>query len=382
MKIFRVEHIRWSGGLIRSYVILKSAKIENDSIVIPPSLHLLNLAKRGISDNSIKAASNDLKLFFQTLERFNVSWDQITDSQMSGYLENILQSEHRLSQTSIERHISTLRRFYDDAENNGLLKSCNHFTFYYHEQEPIKDQNQGKASTKLYLRQQYLSRRLFEIVLGHTKSSEGFIRERDEIVLLLGYHCGLRTSEITTLGNFQTEKLHKLLYCAEENNELTITVPILGKGSKLRHVLIEPFTTKKIRAFLIGARSKLASGYLICSTRGRPLSESHATRVFKNARDIALLDLRKEINNSEKTSPKQYTLSFAAVQTLVFHSLRHTYSTNLVTYCYENGIDPFQYLPEQMGHEDQDTTKKYVIFEANMYNRDAIRKHLNSVNLD
>ncbi|EJM15519.1 site-specific recombinase XerD [Pseudomonas sp. GM21] len=141
MKIFRVENIHWSGGLIRSYVILRSAKVDNDSIVIPPSLHLLKLAKHGISENSIKAAASDLKLFFQTLERFNVSWKDITDNQMSGYLENILQSESRLSVISIERHISTLRKFYYDAERNGLLTSTKHFTFDYYRQEPVKDQS-------------------------------------------------------------------------------------------------------------------------------------------------------------------------------------------------------------------------------------------------
>ncbi|MNP04715.1 Phage integrase family protein [compost metagenome] len=62
---------------------------------------------------------------------------------------------------------------------------------------------------------------------------------------------------------------------------------------------------------------------------------------------------------------------------LTFHALRHTYATNLVDFCYKHGYDPWQYVPEQMGHEDEATTKDYVVFDGKLHRREKIRKALN-----
>ena len=62
---------------------------------------------------------------------------------------------------------------------------------------------------------------------------------------------------------------------------------------------------------------------------------------------------------------------------LTFHALRHTYATNLVDFCYKHGYDPWQYVPEQMGHEDKATTKEYVIFDGKLHRREKIRRALN-----
>ncbi|MNP22688.1 site-specific tyrosine recombinase XerC [compost metagenome] len=202
------------------------------------------------------------------------------------------------------------------------------------------------------------------------------MRERDELVLLFGYHCGLRTSEVTSPDNLQTQNLIEKISEADATEHLTITIPIIGKGSKVRYVLVNPYMVNKIRRFLYGARAQLPAGSLLCSVKGEPLSESHATRLFKTTRDIALPELKKEIQDAYTNTPDQYTVSFKSIKLTVFHSLRHTFATNLVDYCYKNGIDPYQYIAEQLGHEREETTKEYITFEANIFSRDKTRNKL------
>ncbi|WP_191624322.1 tyrosine-type recombinase/integrase [Pseudomonas fluorescens] len=370
--------IQWAGGSLDSYAILESGVLDNQSVVVPPTLYLLDLAKRGRSGHTIKANADDLKLLFETLKRFDIDWKDLTDNQMSGYLENILQNEHHLSNESVERHISTSKSFYKTSFKNGLLSVEKNFTFNYVRSHNLRYQGQGNGSPKYNLRQQYLSKNLFNLILAHIKTRDSFIRYRDELVLLFGYHCGLRSSEVTSLDNLQTESLLEKISEADATEHLTITIPIIGKGSKVRYVLVNPYTVNKIRKFLYGARSQLPPGCLLCSVKGKPLSASHATRLFQTTRDIALPSLKKEIQDAFTNKPDQYTVSFKTIKLTVFHSLRHTFATNLVDYCYKNGIDPYQYISEQLGHEREETTKEYITFEANIFSRDKTRKKLNS----
>ncbi|WP_408600526.1 tyrosine-type recombinase/integrase [Pseudomonas sp. PLMAX] len=378
MLVRRVNGIKWAGGDLDSYAILDSEVVSENSVFVVPTLHLIELAKRGQSLHTIRACAVDLKLFFQTLRRFGVDWADLTDNQMSGYLENILQTENGLRDRSIERHISNLKGLYETAFRNGLLSVEKQFTFNYVKSQKHRFQGQGGKSPKFNLRQQYLSKILFNLILANLRSTNSFIRERDELVLLFGYHCGLRSGEVTSIKNLQTQSLLEKIEEADTTGHLTITIPILGKGNKVRYVLVNPFMVNKIRKFLIGARSKLPAGCLLCSIKGTPLSESHATRLFQVVRDIAQPELRKEIQLSRATEPDQYTISFKSIQSTVFHSLRHTFATNLVDYCYKNGLDPYQYIPEQMGHEREATTKEYVIFEANIFSRDKLRRKFSS----
>jgi integrase len=197
-------------------------------------------------------------------------------------------------------------------------------------------------------------------------------------VLKLGYHCGLRTSEVTNPRNFDTFKIRQAIEEAESKGEFSICLEIFGKGKKLRYVDFNPIITRDIKSFLEGRRSKIIDGPLICKDNGKPLSSSHATRVFKTARDISIVKIRKVINNT-RSAANEYTVSLQSVKRLVFHSLRHTYATNLVRYCYKMKIDPWVYVRDQMGHERKETTEAYIVFEANIHSRDKIRESFSLV---
>lgn len=375
LRILKVTDIAWAGGPLDTYAIINSGPLNADSIVLPPSLYLLSQAKLGAGQNSRRAEANDLKTFFEALARSNRNWLEITDEQMSNYLKNNLQTELQLRKPSIKRHISTLKKTYRFAYTNGLTPNPLEYTYHYVEQAEVKRQGQSSSSeTNLY--KKYINKKIFDVISSNIRSVDGFLRERDELVLELGYNCGLRAAEVTSKLNLQTKKLRRLINEAEESHNLTITVPIIGKGNKLRHVVFNAEITQKIRNFLIGRRSKIPDGPLICSKSGNELSSGHASRVFHTALKIALPKLRWFTRRANKNNDDVYTISFNSIKKLSFHALRHTYATNLVSFCYEHGYDPWHYLMDQLGHAEETTTKIYILFDANIFHRDSIRRKL------
>lgn len=63
--------------------------------------------------------------------------------------------------------------------------------------------------------------------------------------------------------------------------------------------------------------------------------------------------------------------------TRVFHSLRHTYATNMVTWLHNQNLNNYHIiLPEYMGHASVETTDSYIQFEAVLNNRHSILNKL------
>jgi site-specific recombinase XerD len=375
LKLIKVKNITWGGGSLDSYAILKQGPLGKGSIVLPPSLYLLEQAKAAASDNTQRAMGNDLRTYFEALAIANRHWLEITDTQMSSYLKYHLQIELGLSNNSIERSISTLRKTYSYAYSSGFSLDPIEYTFHYVKEEQLKRQGQTTSfQTNLY--KKYINERIFNVICANINSAEGFLRERDELVLQLGYHCGLRSAETTSTRNLQTKKINALLKKADESNNLTITVPIVGKGNKLRYVVFNAKITQMIRNFLRGRRAFLPDGPLICSHAGRELSSGHASRLFNRALKTALPKLRWFTRKTNRSNEDVYTISFPSIKKLSFHALRHTYATNLVSFCYDHGFDPWHYLMDQLGHAQESTTKIYILFDANIFHRDPIRKRL------
>lgn len=241
-----------------------------------------------------------------------------------------------------------------------------------------KQQGDGKKKVNFDLFNKYVEKKIFTHLLSSVKAQCAFAKERDELVLHLGYYCGLRSAEVTDSRNLQTQDLRARIYRAEQRNEKTITIPILGKGEKLRQVDVPPKAFRKIKAFMEGRRKPEAirDGSLICKRDGSSLFEEHATNTFKSARAIAsarIDDILDEIHIGE---PHLYFLTKPSFLKLTFHALRHTYATNLVDFCYKHGYDPWQYVPEQMGHEDKATTQDYIVFDGKLNRREKIRREL------
>lgn len=377
MRIQLVKGIQWAGGVMNSYVILKDGPLENDSIVLEPSLFLLKVAKKTLSLETVRAKAYDLKKYFESLEVSNRDWRDVTDNLMSGYIESTLQQELKLKKKSIDRHCSTLKGFYDFATEYGITENYFNFTFNFKTSTGSPTQSNSKRTYNFFLHKKYINTPIFETILSNANETAGFLRDRDELVLLLGYHIGLRSAEVTDPLNLNISQFKEALERATNANKMTISLGIIGKGGgKLRTVDFNATIIEKILNFLDGSRYGIPGDLLICSKKGSALCKSHASRIFNKAKKRSLPVLKHKIQELEVCESTPYTISFSSIQNLSFHCLRHTFTTNLVSFCYENGIDPKAYVPNQLGHEDYRITRQYIIFEANIYNRDILRSKL------
>lgn len=376
MRIKYVEGIEWSGGVIDTYVVLNDGPLEEQSILAAPTAFLIHLSQIGRLKNSIRASANDLAGFFEVLRSHNQDWRQLTDRDMSGYLYAYLRVAKACTKESIERNVSTLRSFYNHAWEMGFLENPPTFTYTYVAGSE-KVQGYGKRKIDFDLFNNYLEASIFENLLSHVKAQSPFEKERDETALYLGYYLGLRNEEVTDSRNLRTDTLTQLIADAEKIGIRTITVPIYGKGNKRRNIDVPPKAFFKIKAFLEGRRSNLPAGPLICKKNGGTLYTGHATNLFKDARIAANLNIDSVLTELHENNPLLHFVTKESFEKLTFHSLRHTYATNLVDFCYKHGYDPWQYVPEQMGHEDKATTKEYVLFDGKLHRREKIRRALN-----
>ena len=376
MKVKLVKEINWSGGPLCTYAILEDGQLSEQSIVPAPTLYLIHLAQQGQQPNSIRSCAHDLRSFFEALQAHDQDWKLLTNVDMSGYLYGHLKVARLCSDKSIERHITTLRLFYAHAWQLGMLDAPASFSYHFISDEQ-KKQGDGKKRVNFDLYNKYVEKGIFERLLGCIKAQSAFEKERDELVLHIGYYCGLRSAEVTDSRNLQTSDLRKRIAQAEKAGDQTITVPIIGKGEKLRKVDIPPKAFKKIKHFLEGRRKDIADGPLICTRNGKALFSGHATNIFKSARVAASANIDDVLDELHAKDPYLHFVTKPSFLKLTFHALRHTYATNLVDFCYKHGYDPWQYVPEQMGHEDEATTKEYVIFDGKLQRREKIRRALN-----
>ncbi|WP_177327783.1 tyrosine-type recombinase/integrase [Pseudomonas tussilaginis] len=376
MRIHYVEGISWSGGSINTYVILKNGPLLEDSIVSAPTVFLISLAQRGLLKNSIKAAADDLKGFFQALSDHGQDWRELTDRDMSGYLYGHLLKARALEEKSILRHKTTIKMFYQHSWELGFLDAPPNFSYTYASNN-LKSQGESHKKVNFDLYNNYIATDIFKSLLSNVAAQSPFEKERDELVLHIGYYCGLRTSEVTDPRNLLTADLRRLISIADNCENISINIPIIGKGEKLRNIDVPPRAFLHIKRFLEGRRAKISDGPLICKSNGESLSPEHATYVFRMAKIFASAIIDDVISELHNKDSYMHFVNKASFVKLTFHSLRHTYATNLVDFCYKHGFDPWQYVPEQMGHEDEETTKAYVVFDGKLHRREKIRRALN-----
>ncbi|MDP9523600.1 tyrosine-type recombinase/integrase [Pseudomonas putida] len=374
MRVERATQVDTGRNKVTSYVILQNGPLENDSIVLIPSLYLAHLSRKFCPDRTQNAIAHDLKKYFSALQDAERSWDEITDDQMSAYIENTLIAELDLQKKSVQRNCASLKGLYSYAYDQGLTSTYPNYSFTYYDKNFNLEQGQGSTKLNFHLTQKHINDSIFEILLSHCPGESAFIRERNEIIMLLGHDAGLRCFECSHPENLRLSQLAPKMREIENTKKLNITLTILGKRNKIRHIDINPKLTQKIKHFLKSSRSKVQGDLLISDLNGNALSESFASRLFEKAKSAALPSIKKEILRLAQLDDAPYTLSYSNAKKLTFHCLRHTFATNLVTFCYINNIDPKAYLPLQLGHDDYETTKQYINFEASIHNRNLLRK--------
>jgi integrase/recombinase XerD len=162
---------------------------------------------------------------------------------------------------------------------------------------------------------------------------------RDRAIIEMLYGCGLRVSELTTLGLSD-------LYMDERY------VVVTGKGSKQRMVPMSGYTVEVLHEYIYGERSRLdikpeAASIVFLNRRGRGMTR---VRVFQIIKDLcAAAGINKPI------SP---------------HTLRHSFATHLL----EGGAN-LRAIQQMLGHDSISTTEIYLHMDTSRLREEILAHH-------
>lgn len=256
----------------------------------------------GLANNTVEAYQRDLEDFVEYAQEQGLPDPEAVDSFfITDYLEFC--RGRSLGSSTIERRITTLKRFFRFLRNDDRVRS-----------NPVETLERPGLNRELA---GFLTRGEVEILLEQpdTSEDEGI---RDRALLETLYGAGLRVSELVSLTGDQIDM---------ERAELRV----MGKGEKQRIVPLGRPAIKWISEYAktfrteIDPRGKQAEFFL--GKRGNPLSRQ---RIWSIVRDYG-----KEAGLGE-VHP---------------HMLRHSFATHLL----EGGAD-LRSLQQMLGHSDVATT--------------------------
>lgn len=361
-----IKNYRYGSRHLNFYCLLE----DNELPLFAPTLFLFHISIEGQDVKTTKAYAHDLKSFFNILKESSgtdgngsLDFRDVTDLQMDGYLNGYLIDHRKLSPRTVERHITTLREFYNFSYEYGLIEGKPNFSFEtdYSEEKVAALE---KATTSFH--QMYITEEEFEqVLLANIDVDSSFARERDEIALKLGYYAGLRTEELVINDNLCLKKLRKQLPENTKHIPQAFELTVTGKNDVTRTTLVDVKATKAIHKFIWG-RLKGINTSLMCHSSGKPLKDvGHGTSLFRRC-------VKQYLNEN--------ALDEESVNTWLkrsYHVLRKCFTTNAVGFCYENQLDPRVFVTQWLGHSRSETTEDYILYDALLNNRLSLLEELN-----
>lgn len=165
--------------------------------------------------------------------------------------------------------------------------------------------------------------RMSGIVVECECDSEDFTRERDSLIVLLLYACGLRLAELVGIdrGDF---------------SEDFTSLRIRGKGDKVRMVPVLEFVREKILRYI-----GLIERQNICNSQEKALFLTHKGK--RISRTAVYRTVQKELERAGVQGKKSP------------HVLRHTFATHLM-----NGGADMREIQELLGHASLQATQVYT----------------------
>ncbi|TDP58387.1 tyrosine-type recombinase/integrase [Flavobacterium dankookense] len=220
----------------------------------------------------------------------------------------VLLSDKGISNTSINRKISSLKAFYKFLLKTKQIESS-----------PLLKHKALKTQKKLQIP---FSEKELDAVLNQIPFQDGFEGVRDKLIIDLFYSTGIRRTELINL-KFQNVDL--------SNN----TIKVLGKRNKERLIPMLPNLKNQIKKYLI-ERSDLQSisdkEYFFLLLNGVKMNDSFVYRIINY--------YFSNVSEKVKKSP---------------HILRHTFATHLLN----NGAD-INSVKELLGHSSLASTQVYT----------------------
>lgn len=271
------------------------------------------------SDNTIEGYLKDLEDFKVYLDNNHLKYDNLKYNNITEYL--IYLSGKHYSATSVNRHLSSIRSFYNYLIKNGKVDSS-----YF---------NLVKGPKKEKKLPNYLNYSEFEDLINACDETSLGIRNR--MILELLFATGIRVSELVNI------KINDVSF---KEREITIH----GKGNKMRIVYFNKVCQEVMSNYVINARQNILDGkhndYLIINHLGNQITRRGVQDILDK------LILKSSIKH--KITP---------------HTLRHTFATLLLN----EGMD-IREVQELLGHASLSTTSIYT----HVSNEELRRVYLNT----
>lgn len=260
-------------------------------------------AEKRFSEHTITSYSTDLDQFSIFLsEEYQISNEvsEISFQIVRSWIASLL--EKGVTPRSVNRKISTLKTYFKFLiRENVLLES------------PMLKIVAPKSKKRLPV---FIEENQIENLLNEVEFDEGFIGERDKLIIELFYVTGIRLSELINIKIFDINFSNSL-------------IKVLGKRNKERLIPLSINIVNELQTFV---KKHNLNNYLFTNLGGTKVYTKLVYRVVKK--------YIGKISSVNKKSP---------------HILRHTFATHMLN----NGAD-INAIKELLGHANLSATQVYT----------------------
>ncbi len=260
-------------------------------------------SEKRFSEHTIVAYSTDLSQFIQFLSANFQIKDEVSEINFQivrSWIASLL--EEGVSPRSVNRKISTLKTYFRYLIREQVIL-----------ESPMLKVVAPKSKKRLPV---FIEEYQIESLLNEVEFDDGFVGERDKLIIELFYVTGIRLSELINI------KVSDVDY----NNNL---IKVLGKRNKERLIPLSVSIINNIKLF---TKNNDVNNYLFTNLGGTKVYTKLVYRVVKK--------YIGKISSINKKSP---------------HILRHTFATHMLN----NGAD-INAIKELLGHANLSATQVYT----------------------
>ena len=260
-------------------------------------------SEKRFSEHTIVAYSTDLSQFIQFLSANFQIKDEVSEINFQivrSWIASLL--EEGVSPRSVNRKISTLKTYFRYLIREQVIL-----------ESPMLKVVAPKSKKRLPV---FIEEYQIESLLNEVEFDDGFVGERDKLIIELFYVTGIRLSELINI------KVSDVDY----NNNL---IKVLGKRNKERLIPLSVSIINNIKLF---TKKNDVNNYLFTNLGGTKVYTKLVYRVVKK--------YIGKISSINKKSP---------------HILRHTFATHMLN----NGAD-INAIKELLGHANLSATQVYT----------------------
>jgi len=266
-------------------------------------MFILKMLQKHFSNHTIISYSTDINQFFLFLSNeFQIENDilEVNFQLVRSWIASLL--EQGLSPSSVTRKISTLKTYFKFLIREGVIKD-----------NPMLKVVSPKSKKRLPV---FVDEDQIQSLLNEVKFSEGFIGERDKLIIELFYVTGIRISELINISVSDIDYKNNL-------------IRVLGKRNKERLIPLSLQIVEGLNSFI---RRYSLKEYLFTNLQGKRVYTKLVYRIVNKYIGM--------ISTVNKRSP---------------HILRHTFATHMLN----NGAD-INAIKELLGHANLSATQIYT----------------------